>query len=87
MESDSLSAIQLLSKQGEQRSPSMFLVKEICDLTRGMSSLRRFRYVKREENVVAHELAQLAKRLFHSAVCIAQPSFDLVAHVCNFVSE
>ena len=85
LESDCISAIQLLSKPGEQRSPSMFLVKEICDLARGMPSIH-FHHVKGEQNVVAHELAQLAKRLFQSAVwhnraptCVEQ----LVAHDCN----
>ena len=85
LESDCLSAIQLLSKPGEQRSPSMFLVKEICDLARGMPSLR-FRHVKREQNVGAHELAQLTKWLFHSAVwcnCVPTCVEQLVAHDCN----
>ena len=67
----------------------MFLIKEICNLARGIPLLRLL-HVKREQNVVAHELAQLAKRLFQSAVwhnraptCVEQ----LVAHDCNFVYE
>jgi hypothetical protein len=86
-ESDCLSALQLLSKQGEQRSSSMFLVKEICDTARRMTSLR-FHHVKRDQNVVAHELAQFAKRLFHSAVWRnrAPTSVEqIVAHERNFV--
>ena len=56
------------SKQArEQRSLSMFLVKEICDFAQCMPSLH-FHHVKGEQNVVAYELAQLAKRLYPSAV-------------------
>ena len=81
-----LSICNTASKQAKRmRSASMFLVKEICDLAQGMPSIR-FHHVKREQNVVAHELAQLAKQLFHSAVwrnrvptCVEQ----LVAHDCN----
>ncbi|KAF8668901.1 hypothetical protein HU200_052106 [Digitaria exilis] len=46
-----------------------------------------FSHVKREQNRVAHELAQIARRLSHCAVwrnrapvCVEQ----LVAHDCNF---
>nr|XP_034592517.1 uncharacterized protein LOC117854440 [Setaria viridis] len=85
LESDCLSAINLLSKPECQRSPSAFIIKEAARAAEGLPAVL-FRHVKREQNSVAHELAQLARRLFHSAVwrtrapaCVEH----LVARDCN----
>jgi hypothetical protein len=64
LESDCMTTIKLLQTPKAQRSPSRFIIKATCR----EASLLQFRHVKREQNNVAHELAQLARRLSHSAI-------------------
>ena len=89
LESDCLSAVNLLRKPSDQRSSSTFIVQETTEAARGLPSFR-VHHIKREQNGVAHELAQLAIRLFHSAVwrnrfpaCVEH----LVAQDCISFSE
>ena len=57
LESDCLTAINLLSKPGAQMSPSTFIIKETVEIARRLPAVS-FNHVKREKNSVAHELAQ-----------------------------
>nr|CAB3455114.1 unnamed protein product [Digitaria exilis] len=86
LESDCLVAINFLRRPSDQRSQSVFTIKETVLASEKLPSVV-FSHVKREQNRVAHELAQIARRLSHCAVwrnrapvCVEQ----LVAHDCNF---
>ncbi|RLN25696.1 hypothetical protein C2845_PM07G29720 [Panicum miliaceum] len=90
LESDCLSAVNVLRKPSDQRSSSTFVIQETTEVAKGLPSFQ-VHHIKREQNGVAHELlAQLAIRLFHNAVwrnrcpaCVEQ----LVTQDCNLVSE
>jgi ribonuclease HI len=62
LESDCLTAITALTNQRGHRSASAFLLKETIRASSSLPSVE-FKHVKREKNCVAHELAQLARRL------------------------
>lgn len=67
LESDCLTAIKLLQRPENQRSQAAFIIKEAIQAASSLPVIV-FKHAKREQNVVAHELAQLARRLSHSAV-------------------
>jgi hypothetical protein len=85
LESDCLAAINQLSNTQGQRSSLAFLLREAI-LTAHCLPEVVFKHVRREQNCVAHELAQLARKLNHSSVwrnrvpvCVEH----LVARDCN----
>ena len=85
LETDCIAAANLLHRPSHQRSPSTFIVQEIAEAARSLPSFQ-VKHIKRKQNSVAHELAQLANRLYHSAVwrnrcpvCVEH----LVAQDCN----
>jgi ribosomal protein L32 len=89
LESDCLTAIKSLANQRGHRSAFVFLLKESIRASSSLPSIV-FKHVKREKNCVAHELAQLARRLNHTVVwrnrvpaCVEQ----LVARDCNPLIE
>ena len=67
LESDCSSVIKYLSDLGEQRTPPAFVIREAKKLASTLPGIV-FKHVRREQNYVAHELAQLASGLFHSVV-------------------
>ncbi|XP_072148502.1 uncharacterized protein [Setaria viridis] len=85
LESDCAAVIQYIKEASKVRPPCLFTILEAKRLA---ESLRGFvlSHVRREQNVVAHELAQVAKRLNHTAVwCHRSPTCieHLVAHDCK----
>jgi hypothetical protein len=76
LESDCSTAIKLLVKPDDQRSPSVFIVRNTIQVAEGLPSIV-FKHVKREQNSVAHELAQLSRRLSHSAYGMTGSRFVL----------
>jgi ribonuclease HI len=60
LESDCLTAMNLILKPNSQRSPWAFIVRELAAVAIELPSIS-FKHVKREQNSVAHELAQLAQ--------------------------
>jgi ribonuclease HI len=89
LESDYLSVIKNLAKPEDQRAKSVFIIRE--SLEAAARCLRVvFNHVKRERNLVAHQLAQMAKRLRHSAVWHSRVPFcveSLIAHGCKTMSS
>lgn len=67
LESECMTVIKLLQTPQAQRSPSTFIIKATCREA-SLLPLIEFRHIKREQNSVAHELPQLARRLSHSAI-------------------
>jgi ribonuclease HI len=89
LESDCSTVINFLMSPDVQRSQSAFTISETRQAAEGLPSIK-FKHVGREQNRVAHELAQLGRRLSHNAVwndrgpvCVEQ----LVAQECNHVFE
>jgi hypothetical protein len=89
LESDCLTVITALTNQKGHRSAFAFLLKETIRASSFLPSVV-FKHVKREKNCVAHKLAQLARRLNHTAVwrnrvpaCVEH----LVAQDCNPLVE
>ena len=85
LESDCSRAIKYLSNPEEQRTSSAFVIREAKELAGSLPEIL-FKHVKREQNVVAHELAQLASQLFHSPVWRNRCSIcvePLVSEDCN----
>jgi ribonuclease HI len=85
VESDCLTTVKYLQSPSTQRSLSAFILAETLQAAEGLPSIR-FQHVGRDKNRVAHELAQLARMLSHSAVwnirvpvCVEQ----IVAQDCN----
>jgi hypothetical protein len=77
--------IKALNKYHHGRSSLCFIFSDILDFVSLASDLK-FQAVRRERNQVAHELAQLTKRMTHTVVWCAQVPRcveDLVTHVCN----
>jgi len=67
LESDCSTVIDYLARKKEQRASSLFTIQEALQEASKLPSVA-FTYVGRVQNVIAHELAQLARRLDHSAV-------------------
>ena len=67
LESDCLAVINYLSKPLSQRSHSCFIIREAVEVASRIPGVV-FRHIGRACNKLAHELAQLAKMLNHSAV-------------------
>jgi len=67
VESDCSVVIKYLNCPSGQRSSSTFLIEDAMEEA-GKLPRVEFRHVSRMQNQVAHELAQMAKRLRHSAV-------------------
>ena len=67
VESDCAMVIKYLSCPSVQRSPSTFVIRAALEEAEKLPAVK-FCHVGREQNGVAHELAQMAKRLRHSAV-------------------
>ena len=67
LESDCAAVVKYLSSPSLQRSTSHFVIQEALEEASKLPSVV-FRQVNRGQNGVAHELAQMAKRLRHSAV-------------------
>jgi len=67
VESDCAAVIKYLIHPSSQRSSSMFIIRDALEEA-GKLPGTEFRHVGREQNGVAHELAQMAKRLRHCAV-------------------
>ena len=67
LESDCLAVVNYMSKPLSQRSPSCFIIREAVEVASRIPGVV-FRHIGRACNKLAHELAQLAKRLNHSAV-------------------
>ncbi|GJN10368.1 hypothetical protein PR202_ga28456 [Eleusine coracana subsp. coracana] len=89
LESDCSELVRALERKGTPRSNLCFQLDEIRRLCNRLPGVE-FRAIRREQNCVAHELAQLAKRTTHTAMwrarspcCIEQ----LVAQECNLCSE
>ena len=74
IETDCALLVHLLSHPQDHRYRLMFLVAEVLDMACLLPSFR-IRHTKREQNGVAHELAQLAKRLNHCAAWREQVYF------------
>jgi 2-C-methyl-D-erythritol 4-phosphate cytidylyltransferase len=89
IESDCLSAVLAACRPGVDKSQLAFIVNDIKHVSRMLAEVR-FQYVRREQNEVAHELAQFAKRMSHSAVWHAQvPQCveSLIAKECTLFHE
>ncbi|OEL24899.1 hypothetical protein BAE44_0014079, partial [Dichanthelium oligosanthes] len=89
LETDCKCIIELFSKPESQRSRLNFIIKDTIEAGRSLPEFV-FKHTKREQNCVAHELAQLAKRTRHAAVwhlrfpvCEEQ----IIAQECNFSSK
>ena len=89
LESDCKMMIKYLQQEEAQRSVNTFIIQEMLEASKQVQSVH-FTHVKREQNVIANELAQLAKHLNHSAVwrerapaCVEK----LVAQDCNQISS
>ena len=67
LESDCSTVIGYLVKPQSQRTSYSFIIQEALGASRRLPRVV-FRQIGRESNVLAHELAQLARRLDHSAV-------------------
>ena len=67
LESDCANIIKYLHQPERQRSASTFTIQEAPEEARKLPSVV-FLHTGREFNLVAHTLAQLARRLSHSAV-------------------
>ena len=67
LETDCSSMVRALSVQEEQRSRLKFIIDEAKGAGEGLTEWAVV-HTRRESNGVAHELAQLAKRNWHSAV-------------------
>ena len=67
VESDCSAVIKYLACPDAQRSPSTFIIRAALEEARKLLKVE-FRHIGRDQNGVAHELAQMAKRLRHSAV-------------------
>jgi hypothetical protein len=67
LESDCPTAVNLLLTPELQRSPWAFIMRETVSMAAELPSFA-VKHVKREQNNVAHELGQMARRLSHSAV-------------------
>jgi len=67
LESDCANIVRFLSQPERQRSPSSFTIQEALEEAAKLPRVE-FHHVGRELNSVAHSLAQLARRLNHSAV-------------------
>jgi len=67
VESDCAMVIKYLSCPSVQRSPSTFVIRAALEEAEKLPAVK-FCHVGREQNGVAHLLAQMAKRLRHSAV-------------------
>jgi len=73
--SDCTSVIQVVCRLGVDKSQLAFIVNDIKHVSRMLAEVR-FQHVRREQNEIAHELAQLAKCTSHSAVWHVQvPQF------------
>jgi hypothetical protein len=67
LEFDCITAIKILQTPHAQRSLLAFTIKATCSEALLLPSIEA-RHVKREQSCVAHELAQLVRRLSHSAM-------------------
>lgn len=67
VESDCSTVIKYLACPDAQRSPSTFIIRAALEEARKLLKVE-FRHIGRDQNGVAHELAQMAKHLRHSAV-------------------
>ena len=67
LESDCSTVVNYLSKPTSQRTSYAFVIQEALEAARKLPRVV-FHHIGRESNVIAHELAQLAVRLNHSAV-------------------
>ncbi|OEL20138.1 hypothetical protein BAE44_0018841, partial [Dichanthelium oligosanthes] len=74
LESDCLPVSKYLTRKKQCKSPSYFIIQESLEIIKSLPRVVLC-HIKREQNTVAHELAQLARRLCHSAVwCERSPS-------------
>ena len=76
VESDCSTVIKYLACPDAQRSPSTFIIRAALEEARKLLKVE-FRHIGRDQNGVAHELAQMAKRLRHSAVWRERESTSL----------
>ena len=67
VESDCASVIKYLTWPDTQKSSSTFIILDALEEADKLPQVQ-FHHVSREQNRVAHELAQMAKHLCHSAV-------------------
>ena len=67
IEFDCSLVIQAACRPGVDKSRLPFIVNDIKHVSRMLTEVR-FQFVRREQNEIVHELAQLAKRMSHSAV-------------------
>ncbi|CAN6215731.1 unnamed protein product, partial [Urochloa humidicola] len=67
IESDCSTVINAACKPGADKSQWAFIINNLKHVSRLLPKVV-FQAVRREKNVIAHELAQLAKRTMHSAV-------------------
>lgn len=89
LETDCASLVYMLLHPKDHQSKLMFILSEVLEMTLHLPGFRICR-TKREQNGVAYELAQLAKRLNHCAVWRDQAPFCieyLVAQECSEPSE
>ncbi|GJN07239.1 hypothetical protein PR202_ga25056 [Eleusine coracana subsp. coracana] len=89
LECDCASVIQAFKRVENLKSRLSFLVRDGIEAGAQLPQFR-LSLAKREQNKVAHELAQLAKRTRHTAVwrlrapvCVEH----LIAQECNIISE
>ena len=89
IESDCSLVIQAACRPGVDKSRLPFIVNDIKHVSRMLTEVR-FQFVRREQNEIVHELAQLAKRMSHSAVWhvqVPQRMESLIAKECNMFHE
>jgi ribonuclease HI len=89
LESDCLSVIKNLAKLEDQRAKSVFIIRESLEAA-ARCPMVVFNHVKRERNLVAHQLAQMARRLCHNAVWYSRVPFciePLIAYDCKTLSS
>ena len=67
LESDCSRIIGYLSQRQKQRAPAFFTIQDALSEAGKLPQVV-FRHIRREQNVIAHEFVQLARRLNHSAV-------------------
>jgi hypothetical protein len=85
VESDCATAIAATLKPGKNRSQLTFIMEELKHASSVLAEVR-YKVVRREQNVVTHELAQLVKRTTHSVVWrmqVPQCVESLIAKDCN----
>ena len=89
IESDCSTVIAAASKSGFDKLHVASIINDLKLKAKYLPEVR-FRDVRREQSMIAHELAQLAKRATYSAVWrmqVSQCMESLIAKECNLVSE